>query len=130
MNWASPMASATVATVRAPLRMSSAPAASALASAWGKERGRTRTKSVRAMFFMARATDPILPGWLGSMRTMRTRAVMSLVFYREYAAPLEHRHACRPARRRLDRAQSFAPRFPENRQQRPQRFRDRHRPQG
>jgi hypothetical protein len=45
--------------------MSSAPAASALASACGKERGRTSVRSLSAMFFMARATEPILPGWLG-----------------------------------------------------------------
>jgi hypothetical protein len=32
------------------------------------------------MFFMARATEPILPGWLGSMRTMRTSVVKVLLF--------------------------------------------------
>src|SRR5665213_2978361 len=70
------IASATVVTMRAPSRISSAPAASALACAWGNERGRTRTKSDRSMFFMARATEPIIPGWLGSMRTTRTTLVM------------------------------------------------------
>ena len=55
---------------------SSAPAASALASACGKDLGRTSAKSERSMFFIARATEPILPGWLGSIRTMRTRSVM------------------------------------------------------
>src|SRR4030081_1983106 len=39
------------------------------------------------MVFMARATEPILPGWLGSMRTMRTRAV-TLLFYRPLMQPL------------------------------------------
>src|SRR6202011_4442689 len=39
------------------------------------------------MFFMARATEPILRGWLGSMRTMRTRAV-TLLFYRPLMQPL------------------------------------------
>src|SRR6202158_3368758 len=39
------------------------------------------------MFIMARATEPILPGCLGSMRTMRTRAV-TLLFYRPLMQPL------------------------------------------
>src|SRR5450631_3452463 len=81
------MASATLLTMRAFARMSSAPAASALESACGNERGRTNTRSNSAMFFMARATEPILPGWLGSMRTMRTRAV-TLLFYRPLMQPL------------------------------------------
>src|SRR5450631_3015516 len=81
------MASATLLTMRAFARMSSAPAASALESACGNERGRTSTRSVIAMFFMARATEPTLPGWLGSMRTMRTRAV-TLLFYRPLIQPL------------------------------------------
>ncbi len=47
MNPQSPIASATVVTTRAPAKMSSAPAASAMASACGKERGRTSTRSVK-----------------------------------------------------------------------------------
>src|SRR4029077_18847258 len=80
-------ASDTVDTTRAFARMSSAPAASAFDSACGNDRGRTSTRSVIAMFLMARATEPILPGWLGSMRTMRTRAV-TLLFYRPLMQPL------------------------------------------
>src|ERR1700675_3974311 len=92
------MASATLATMRAPARISSAPAAKAWASACGNERGRTNTKSDSAMFFMARATDPILPGWLGSMRTMRTRVVMASVILARPMQPLLN-IAMRAARR-------------------------------
>src|SRR6202035_745355 len=74
--------------------------ASALASACGNDRGRTSTRSVIAMFFMARATEPILPGWLGSMRTMRMRAV-TLLFYRPLMQPLLN-IAMRAARRAGD----------------------------
>ena len=83
-----------------------------------------------AMFFMARATEPMLPGWLGSMRTMRTRRSCSVILARSYATTSQYRHARRAPRRRSDRAQPVASRFAEDRHQGPQRFRDRHRPQG
>src|SRR6202789_1197771 len=73
MKAQSATASSTLSTTRAPAKMSSAPAASAVDSACGNERGLTRTRSESAMFFMAGAPEPILPGWLGSMSTTRTR---------------------------------------------------------
>src|ERR1700719_4081425 len=114
------MASATLDTMRAPAKTSSAPAANALASACGNERGRTSTRSDSAIFFMARATEPMLPGWLGSIRTMRTRFVTGDILPPPYATPAQYRHARRAARRRFNRQKLIQARFVESRQQGPQ----------
>ena len=68
---ATPAPRASVATTRAAPSTSSAPEARAVASACGNCRGRTSTSSSSAMFFIARATAPMLPGCEGATRTMR-----------------------------------------------------------
>ena len=103
MKAQSATACSTLSTTRAPAKMSSAPAASAVDSACGKERGRTRTRSESAMFFMARATEPMFPGWLGSMSTTRTRVVIDDILAPQYATPAQYRNARRAARRRFNR---------------------------
>jgi hypothetical protein len=51
-------------------RTSSAPEALDVASALGKILGETNQRLLMPMFFMARATAPILPGWVVSTRTI------------------------------------------------------------
>src|ERR1700686_171817 len=57
--------------MRAPASTSSAPEARAAASGCGNSFGFTSSNSLKAMFFMARATAPMLPGCEGATSTMR-----------------------------------------------------------
>ena len=67
----SAIASGSDATTRAAASTSSAPDARAVASGLGKSRGFTSHKSCSPMFFMARATAPMLPGCDVSTSTKR-----------------------------------------------------------
>jgi hypothetical protein len=69
-------ASAMLPTMRAEARMSCAPLANATASSCSSmpsKRGVTSTSSPKPMVFIARATEPILPGRLVSTRIIRRR---------------------------------------------------------
>jgi hypothetical protein len=66
-------ASASMSHTTAASSSASAPAARALASSCGKYFGRTRYSRVSAMLSMARATAPMLPGWVVPTSTMRMR---------------------------------------------------------
>jgi hypothetical protein len=59
--------------------MSDAPDALAVASSCGKYFGFTSARSLRPMFFMARATAPIFPGWVVPTRTIR----IDILWYRQ-----------------------------------------------
>ena len=71
INWAPLTASSTVSTTVAFTKTSSAEAARQSASGAGKALGLTSVNRVRPMFFIARATPPMLPGWLVCTRTTR-----------------------------------------------------------
>jgi hypothetical protein len=61
--------------------MSAAPLAMATASSWTStsgKRGATSTRSEKPMTFMARATDPTLPGWLVLSRMKRVVSGMEV----------------------------------------------------
>ncbi|MNT82082.1 hypothetical protein D3C72_2217610 [compost metagenome] len=64
-------ASARLDTTMAFSTTSTAPEASTLASSCGNAFGSTRYSRVRPMVFIARAAEPILPGWLGRASTTR-----------------------------------------------------------
>src|SRR5436305_2097455 len=67
--------------MRALASTSSAPAASMFDSGCGNDRGRTRTSSAKPMFFMARATEPMLPGWLVSIGVQHRGRMEHAVVY-------------------------------------------------
>ena len=73
----SAMASSKVSVTTAVWSKSAALTASDLASPSGNFLGLTKYKRLRPMVFMARAVEPILPGWLVWQRTTRILLKMS-----------------------------------------------------